>query len=299
MGDLFDAHFHIPHSPGMRHIGFKTPVLGEDVTIEEILCTFQKEKVIGSIAFYVPQKTNTLKLPDAPEIKRAAQDRITLFITPANLSAEELDKVFEDNGGLFSGIGEVTFYDLEQRSGRKLDQNDLVNIHETVDSQWAAKIYQLAAKRDIPVMFHPGQNQSEKIEKVLTENPKTKFYLHGFEVERDIDRLMAKYPNVYYSVDSAVLYAMRGKFALGPEDQFLSTFKKDFNLILDEGIKSWKDRIERYPDRFTWGTDRFATWHYEDELSSLMEEFARAFIGRLDPAVQERYAYKNAESLLK
>ena len=69
--------------------------------------------------------------------------------------------------------------------------------------------------------------------------------------------------------------------------------------MLNEAVKKWKAKIERHPDRFMWGTDRAYKWHYDEEVSVLLEEFGRAFIGRLDPDVQEKFAYKNAESLLE
>ena len=47
-----------------------------------------------------------------------------------------------------------------------------------------------------------------------------------------------------------------------------------------------------------WGTDRGdIVWGYEEEVGQLLAEFGRALIGRLDPAVQDRVAYKNAEFL--
>lgn len=285
-GELFDAHFHIPPSPGIKQFFFKQPVIGKDITLNEILCTFDKEKTRGAIGFYFPKKTRKVTLPGAYEIKEYAKDRMHLFISPVSLSNDELEIILEENKGLFVGIGEIGFYEI-------------TNILKPVDGEWASKIYKLAAKHGIPVMIHPGRNQLAKVKKVLEENPNTTFILHGYETERDIDELMEKYPNIYYSVDSATLYAMRGKFAMAPGDKFIPEFKENFNSILDEQVGYWKERIEKYPDRFMWGTDRFKDWHFSDEMSALMEEFARAFIGRLDPAVQEKYAYKNAENLLE
>ena len=46
------------------------------------------------------------------------------------------------------------------------------------------------------------------------------------------------------------------------------------------------------------GTDRAFAWHFDPEVGALIEESARIFIGQLDPAVQEKFAYKNAERLL-
>ena len=64
-------------------------------------------------------------------------------------------------------------------------------------------------------------------------------------------------------------------------------------------MKKWKNRIEQHPDQFMWGTDRAADWHFDEEISILVEEFARAFTGRLSPEVQEKFAYKNAERLIE
>ncbi|MEK7503672.1 MAG: hypothetical protein AAB577_01675, partial [Patescibacteria group bacterium] len=121
---------------------------------------------------------------------------------------------------------------------------------------------------------------------------------HGFQAEDYIIDLMDRYPNVYFSIDSAVLYPMMGLFISGPKEQFVSKFKQDFDLILNQKINKWKERIKKHPDRFMWGTDRGMKWHFDEEISLLFEEFARAFIARLDSEVQENYAYKNAEKLL-
>jgi len=56
--------------------------------------------------------------------------------------------------------------------------------------------------------------------------------------------------------------------------------------------------IEGHPDKFLWGTDRAFAWHFDDDVGALLDESARAFIVQLDPAVQEKFAYKNAERLL-
>ncbi|MDZ4285336.1 MAG: hypothetical protein U1A23_00230, partial [Candidatus Sungbacteria bacterium] len=84
------------------------------------------------------------------------------------------------------------------------------------------------------------------------------------------------------------------------ENDYVSKLTQNFSAILDGAVNDWKTKIEKHPDRFTWGTDRGGeSWHYGEEVSRLFEELSRAFIGRLDPSVQERYAYKNAESLLQ
>ena len=71
-----------------------------------------------------------------------------------------------------------------------------------------------------------------------------------------------------------------------------------FNEVLHAALSEWKLRIEAHPSRFMWGTDRWYDWHFDAEVGGLLEEFGRAFIGRLSPAVQENFAHKNAEALL-
>ena len=58
--------------------------------------------------------------------------------------------------------------------------------------------------------------------------------------------------------------------------------------------------IEAHPDQFVWGTDRggIALWTFDLVVGQTLVDYARAFIGRLDPTVQEKFAYKNAERLL-
>lgn len=286
-GNLFDAHFHMPPAFEELDDGFRFPVLGKEITLSQILCYFDKEKVNGANAFYFPDYENLEKaIGDAAEMKKQLPEGVRLFLMPAELLAEELDVILNSNPNVFDGFGEIVFYDPE-RAGA------------TPDDPISLEIYKVAAKHKIIVMFHPGENQKIKVEKALQQNPNVKFLLHGFESEDYISELMDKYPNVYYSVDSATLYHFDGMFMSGPKANFVSRFKRDFDSILNSKVSKWKDQIEKHPDRFMWGTDRSADWHYNEEISILFEEFARAFIGRLDSIVQEKYAYRNAENLFK
>lgn len=286
-GELFDAHFHLPAPPGSFSPFIKQAIMGvgKDVTINEIMCLFDKEKNRGALAFYIPRKTNKVRVPQAAEIKEYAKGRISLYISPIFLSPEELEQVLAENPGLFAGIGEIGYYETDK-------------FVRPLNGSWSDKIFKIATRRNMPVMIHPGSNQQDQLEEVLRNNPQTFFLLHGYETERYIDSLMNKYNNIYFSVDSATLYALEGKLVRASRDEFVGEFKQNFNSLLNERVLFWKDIIARHPDRFMWGTDRGGVWHYEDELSSLMEEFARAFIGRLDKSVQEKYAYQNAEKFL-
>ncbi len=299
-GALFDAHFHIPvtfdhssieqsttghiiNNPSTNH---KDPMLGKDFIIDEILCFFDKEDVKGSIGFFIPNPGDLDEsIQEAKEIKTKSSGKINLFLMPGLLDAQILDNIQKSNPNLFRGYGELAFYSPEM-SGY------------TPSSDKFMEIYNIADKHDLIVMIHPGQNQKSDVEKAVKNNPGVKFLLHGFEIENDITYLMDKYPNVYFSLDSATMYSMQGLFINGPKEEFVSRFKNDFNMLLERNVKKWKPAIKKHPDRFMWGTDKGDSWHFSEDISLLMEEFARAFIGRLDEEVQEKYAYQNAEKLL-
>ena len=115
-------------------------------------------------------------------------------------------------------------------------------------------------------------------------------------LEEWITDVLDGHPNAYYSLDAnmfTVLYNVDSK------EEFLTEFRADFNILLEENIDKWKDEIEARPDRFVGGTDRGNTWHFDPEVGAILLEFSGAFIGSLDPEVQEKFAYKNAERLIR
>ncbi len=284
-GKLFDAHFHMPPAFDEPDEGWRPPVLGKEVTLQQILCLLDKEKVVGAAAFYMWNFENLEKsLQDAAQIKKQSFAGMHLFLIPSELEAEELDDILTKNPGVFEGFGEIVYYSPEPP-------------RNTPDDAASLETAVVAAKHGAVVMFHPDKNQKAKVEAVLQKNPTTKFLMHGWESEDYISELMDKYPNVYYSIDSAVLYQYDGMLIKGPQNTFLNKFKSNFNFQVQQKVDKWKPRIEKHPDKFMWGTDRAADWHFTEEISILFEEFARAFIGKLPKEVQEKYAYQNAEKL--
>ena len=197
--------------------------------------------------------------------------------------------------GLFTGYGEMAFYNRGDPSQSYYPKSP--------DEQQFLDIYAIAEKHNFVVMIHPDKGQEQAVENVLQKYPSVKFYFHGDEIESAIIGLMDKYPNVYYSIDatlSRLPYSGDALHVSGTEEAYVSKVKQNFTAMLNGAVNDWKAKIEKYPDRFTWGTDRGGfTWHYGEEVSRLFEELSRSFIGRLDLSVQEKYAYKNAESLLQ
>lgn len=109
---------------------------------------------------------------------------------------------------------------------------------------------------------------------------------------------MGKYPNIYFTAND--LYG--DQYLLHPggsKEAFLAALK-DYEPLLEKDLATWKDLIEAHPDQFMWGTDRgSATWTFDKEVGEALAKYVRAFIGRLDPEVQEKFAYKNAERLIQ
>ena len=282
-GQLFDAHFHVPNLL--------------EISVNKLLCTSDKEKVKGTILFYWNGQLSLEKrLAEAESIKSDSLGKIRLFVAPIQYSLKELENIEVTHKGLFTGYGEMAFYNRGDPSQSYYPKSP--------DAQEFLDIYALAGKNDFVVMIHPDKGQEQAVENVIKKYPNVKFYFHGDEIESAIIGLMDKYPNVYYSIDvvlSRLTFPPADALHISSsESDYVSKVTQNFSAILDGAVNSWKAKIEKHPDRFTWGTDRGGfTWHYGEEVSRLFEELSRSFIGRLDPSVQERYAYKNAEALLQ
>ncbi len=295
MGPLFDDHFHLPtpsNIPVTKMMGIPLPQLEKDVTIEQILCHFDEEHTESAVAFYSSSTFpflpdffyNNKKMVNASNLKQQVGGRLHLFLEPSGFDGAKLDALLSANPGVFDGIGEIALY----ATGGKPDDSSMMDI------------FRVADKYHIPVMFHPDMNEMQNTINAAKAFPNVKMMVHGYQLASDtnaLGQLMADYPNIYYSIDSATLYSYRGGLVTDTKEQFISDFKRDFNKNLNEQLAIWEPLIEKYPTRFSWGTDRFVGWHYSEEISKLYEEFARAFIARLPKDVQAKYAYQNAEAL--
>src|SRR3989344_3071055 len=262
MGKFFDAHFHLPPTFEMTKDGYNNPRLNKDITFEEILCLFDKEKTTGAIMFFEPdEKDLDSSLKSLRELSSFSKDYdFKWFLSPGDLSPETIKTILDENKGLFSGIGEIAFHGNERTPG------DHANL----------EIYKIAAINNLVVMIHPGLNQRPGIEKAVKDNPGVKFLLHGYEIEGEIPYLLDKYQNIYYSLDSVNL------FKLSSTEQFEPYLRNNFESILSKKILKWKSIINRHPTRLLWATDRYVPWQFDEELNILTEEFFRAFAGRLD-----------------
>ena len=176
------------------------------------------------------------------------------------------------------------------------------------DSKRMMEIYELVREHSLIVYVHLGQGQKESFENALSAFPEVHFIWHGDQLItgsginqdlQEIDDILNSHSNVYYGVDE--LY---GDVWLLRQDSSKEKFLAHFDNpepLLEQDVATWKAFIERHPDQVIWGTDRGGggvLWSLDPEVGITLTSYARAFIARLDPAVQEKFAYKNAERLL-
>ena len=301
-GPLFDDHFHMPQMQKITSGHVDAPVIDQDVSRRDVACLFNnKNRVKNVFAFYgIPSNVKDKSIEIARDIEKQYPGTINHFIelvsfpgysvVPANIEV-----VLRANEGLFKGYGEISLY-LPHYSG--------VNPNDPAMKE----LYTVADKHNLIVMMHPIEGQQQAIEEVLRDYPKVQFLFHGVErlssASMFLDTFLEKYPNAHYSVDIDLFgedSSGRPLLATSAGKQsFINQFKQNWQSALNKKISFWKSKIEKHPDQFLWGTDRGEyAWHYDQDINALLEEYSRAFIGQLDPAVQEKYAHQNAEKLLQ
>lgn len=296
-GPLIDAHLHLPVSSGIvaavgRRMGFEhMPAFGGKLTSDYLACLFKSEGISRVIAFFHATRYNLgVEVRSAMNFQKKYPGLIVPFFMPGTsdalrVSTSTVKATLGKNKGLFRGIGEIKVFD----NGSILRPVFLSH-------------FDIARTYGIPVMLHPYHQHKAEVVELLKQYPDVRFLFHGGD-DREWNReVIGVYPNGYYSLDAN----MTSLYGSGPEhrdkkpgkEEFVAYFRAHFNEILQRALSEWKSRIKAHPDRFMWGTDRWYDWHFDYEVGGLLEEFGRAFIGRLAPEVQENFAYKNAEGLL-
>lgn len=299
-GQLIDGHFHMPQMQKISNHP-DAPVIDRDVSRRDVACLFSnKDRIKNAFGFYgIPVNLKDQSVEIARDIEKQYPGTISHFIELVSFPGypvvpNQVETILSANEGLFKGYGEISLY---------LPFYGAVKPNDSAMKE----LYKVAEKHRLMVYMHfkEGQGQQE-VEEMLRDNPNVQFLFHGMErlpwVNTFFDTLLDKYPNAHYGVDITLFgESSSGRPLLDTSDKqtFVNQFKQSWQTTLNKKVAFWKRKIERHPNQFLWGTDRgSALWHYDKEVASLLEEFSRSFIGQLNQAVQEKYAYKNAEQLL-
>ncbi len=314
-GPLIDTHYHIPHfddpPPWERNNG--RPYMGDNITIADIACTIRQEGTRKVFAFFpvFPEGHTQEFLDLARGTMQQHADIFVPFIMPPDndnspggfptVRADVLEEMLSVYPKLFSGYGEIGLYARGDRGGPK------GAAALPPDSPRLREIYPVVRKHKLAVYFHLGEGQQAAFEQMLSQNPDINFIWHGDQLIpyengvqnlQHIEEIISRHPNVLYTIDE--LYG--DDFLIRPEvpkEQFLAHLET-YEVLLEEDLATWKGIIERHPDQFMWGTDRSpqVLWSHDPEVGQALTGYGRAFIARLSPTVQEKFAYKNAERAL-
>lgn len=287
-GALIDTHLHIP-SPEDSDNG--NPVLWKDITMKDIACTLRAEGTQSAWSFFPvhvgsPPYDQFYKAAEQAEVNYP--DLFVRFINPPGkqsgvptVTVNRLRTFLTDTGDLFQGYGEIGLYN-----------------YAGPDAEIFEKIYPVLRKRKLLVYYHPGVDQLASFAEVLMANPDINFIVHGEQIEQDIGTLMDQYPNIYFTVND--LYG--DQYLLHQNETSAGFLEKtaDYETLLQQDLSTWQAVIEAHPNQFLWGTDRggVAAWTLNKKVGRRLADYGRAFIVRLDPDVQELFAYKNAQRLI-
>lgn len=315
---LIDTHLHIPSIPDWSpeednlpqdqapegRFGGPQALLGWNVKMSEIACTIKREGTHNNFAFFpaYERDISPYQLEMWSRTMQQYPEQFTPFIMSSGndddpngfptVDATTLKEMLAVYPGLFEGYGEIGLYAREGGGSPELPP----------DAQRLQEIYPLIRENNLVIYFHLGEGHKDNFEKVLKQYPDLTFIWHGDQLSVDeVKDILSKHPNAYYGIDEFFggereifeLYVGKSK------EKYLERTNKDFDKIISQALSHWRSLIEQYPDQVMWGTDRGdAVWNYDKEVGEMQVKIARAFIGKLKPEVQEKFAYKNAEKLV-
>jgi len=300
-GPLTDTHYHLPNLPQSMFDDLDEPALGREIKMGEIACNFKHEGTSGNFALFPvwPELPIKVQIEVARRTVDLYPDLFVPFVQPTEandirptMDAEALSEMLAIYPGLFKGWGESSLH--KQEEGLSDFPPDLPLFTE---------IYPIIREQEMVVWMHPGENQRDSFDLVLNQNPDINFIVHGDEIKGDIEYLMGKHENMYFCIndlyaDHFMYFDYDNEIVLTKEAFFAHL--ENYEPLIQADLRNWGDLIEAHPDQVMWCLDRDhqILWTYDRDVGVKLTDYARAFIGRLDPAVQDKFAYKNAERLL-
>lgn len=239
------------------------------------------------------------------QLPPAQQKRLHPFFTgfnPTDLgAAAEIEMVLKAQPKTWQGIGEIF-----------IRHDDLSAITEgeqpRTDHKALIKVYKLAARYDLPVMIHSNLTSKknddwlylDELKNALESSPDTRFILahagtsgtlHRWQTHEDLHVLLAQllreHDNLWIDLSWSVLdpYIVESN-SPEPALEFEDTVK---------GInKDWIDLLNKFPDRFTIGSDVVGRYKSQGKF---LRQFDR-LLKQLKPATAQAIAVDNFLSLL-
>jgi hypothetical protein len=224
------------------------------------------------------------------------------FFASESYAASQLQQNLKPTGP-YQGVGEIALY-----------QTDLQNV--TFNTAVMQSVFRAVNALKGVVMIHlstegMGGRATElsEVEPAVRDYPDATFLFHGRKDDMKlVAQLMDKYTNVYFTIDAndsiftskltGYNLLFPGAAAADTAARFLTDIKKlGVQALVQNGLDNLMTLLESYPDRVFWGTDLSYGWHFDQDVYDTVINLSRAVIGQLPVALQEKYAYKNAEAL--
>lgn len=290
-GRLYDSHAH-----------------PDDDAVVERLPELMSEYDIGCSVLFTQMDINDIdtSLLEARERYSGMPGRISIFYdvitdSPAEVTREKLDDLYQKSGGEFNGLGEFAFYE-ESFQGTEL-----------TDEGWPV-IFQFAADKDLAVMIHPQADMVGSLEQMLERYPDTKVIVHGFELPDEMPGLLKDHPNLYFTLDTATMFVL-GELTPesipqhlfypggGPNTDFVvDTFVADYDRqreeIVSMAVDKWLPVLLAAPKKVMWGTDISLEGHVDEAVYSRVIDLTNAFADKVPQQYRQAYLRDNAFNLL-
>lgn len=271
----------------------------------DLLSFFDRNKVDWAIGFWSLPSNKSVSLVSAAEaIIRGIRSRVIPLLSPGFDSwsqftsgqfNEAVLRQYLQPQGLLQGVGEFPLYNPGLQSVT-FDSPVMQTVFQVVNEKKGIVMVQLSTASQ-----GPRPTELAEIEPSIRRYPDAIFLFHGnAEVFNLAVPLMAKYPNVYFTMDAThnlcggQLYPLQAEKANA--EGFLTEVNRiGFDKLLEDGYAKVAPRLLQYPDRIFWGTDLSSSWHFEEPVTDVVISLSRQLIARLPADIQEKYAYKNAQ----
>ena len=188
----------------------------------------------------------------------------------SDATAEKLEAVLAKTGARV--IGEVHIRHIAQKIDR--DPGDPA----------FARVLDVAGKRGVPIVIHDelGERTTTALAAALADHRSTTLILAhaGGATPAQIQSLLGKHGNLL--VDLSGMH-----------------FQRTPSLALESGRfdPTWKQLIQKMPERFLFGLDVWAPRFFEPAMLDRLMTWTRRVLGELRRDVAERVAYRNAATL--